>query len=75
MIARIIENAGSLMLVEAIGHRYVVRDIDRGTASFANPNFMNTKMALRGVLNEGETLRDFRKRDALKDNRPLYKTR
>lgn len=42
------------------GKTHVVIDLNRNDDYYPNPNYMGTGMALCGILNDGETLEEFK---------------
>ena len=67
----IIEQTGPYNVITKNGVGYVLRELDRKGTGFLNPNFMDSGMALRGILQPGETIKQFIRRDKLKTLRPI----
>ena len=49
-------------VISVSGRQHVVTNTESRGKGFDNPNYMGTGMALCGILNEGETLDDWRTR-------------
>ena len=69
----IIEQTGPYNVIKKNGIGYVLRELDRKGTGFQDPNFMDSGMALRGILQPGETIKQFIRRDKLKTLRPMEK--
>ena len=68
-----IDRSGGYNVIKMHGVGYVLRELDRTNTGFSNPNFMGSGMALRGILKAGETIKEFKRRDRLKQLRPIEK--
>ena len=54
------EQAATMQLITSVNRKHVVMPFLRNAYPFAEPNYLNTGMALIGVLRKDQTLDEFR---------------